>query len=65
MDLTSATWRKSSHSTQNGSCVEVARPVGAVAVRDSTDPNGPHLTFTPAGWQAFLRQIKCQQPSQP
>ena len=31
MDLTHANWRKSSYSTQNGSCVEVARPPGAAA----------------------------------
>ena len=60
MDLTHANWRKSSHSTQNGSCVEVARTPGAttVAVRDSQDPHGPALTFTVGDWQAFLRLIK-------
>ncbi len=37
MDLTGATWRKSSYSSANGgNCVEVARNLpGAVAVRDS------------------------------
>ena len=60
MDLTHANWRKSSYSTQNGSCVEVARTTGttAVAVRDSQDPCGPALTFTASDWQTFLRQIK-------
>ena len=60
MDLTHANWRKSSHSTQNGSCVEVARTRGSagVAVRDSQDPHGPALTFTASDWQAFLRHIK-------
>jgi Domain of unknown function (DUF397) len=67
MDLTHATWRKSSYSTQNGSCVEIAPAPGAaaVAVRDSTDPHGPRLTFTPAAWQAFLHQIKHRQPHRP
>ena len=60
MDPTHANWRKSSHSTQNGSCVEVARTpdATAVAVRDSQDPHGPALTFTASHWQAFLRQIR-------
>ena len=59
MDLTHANWRKSSYSTQNGSCVEVARTPGAtIAVRDSQEPHGPVLTFTATDWQAFLRHIK-------
>jgi len=65
MDLTHASWRKSSYSTQNGSCVEIAHTPSAVAVRDSTDPNGPWLAFTPADWWAFLRQIKHRQPYPP
>ncbi|MEV4253309.1 DUF397 domain-containing protein [Spirillospora sp. NPDC049652] len=40
-------WRKSSHSTDNGGdCVELADLVTFVGVRDSTDPEGPHLTMT-------------------
>ncbi len=60
MDLTHANWRKSSYSTQNGSCVEVRRTPGtaAVAVRDSQDPHGPALTFTASDWRAFLCQVK-------
>ena len=65
MDLTHANWRKSSYSTQNGSCVEVARTAGAtaVAVRDSHDPHGPALTFTANDWQTFLRHTKHSQSS--
>jgi hypothetical protein len=59
MDLTSAEWRKSSFSTNNGNCVEVARNlVGIVAVRDSKDPDGPRLVFTPAEWQAFTAGVR-------
>jgi hypothetical protein len=29
-----------------------------VAVRDSKDPDGPRLAFTPVGWQAFTGLIK-------
>jgi hypothetical protein len=39
--------------------VEVARNLpGAVAVRDSKDPDGPKLTFTPDEWVAFTAGIK-------
>jgi hypothetical protein len=63
MDLTPRTWRKSSYSGANsGNCVEVAGApydgaARTVAVRDSRDPHGPALAFTPAGWQAFTRRI--------
>jgi Domain of unknown function (DUF397) len=56
MDLTSAEWRKASYSSSNGgNCVEVAGNLpGIVAVRDSKDPDGPALTFTPSEWRAFV-----------
>jgi hypothetical protein len=39
-------------------CVAVARPgSGPVAVRDSKDPNGPVLKFTPEAWATFLADI--------
>ena len=60
MDLTGAEWRKSSWSSGNGgTCVEVSRNLpGAVAVRDSKDPDGPKLTFAPDEWVAFTAGIK-------
>ena len=60
MDLSRAEWRKSSWSGGNGGdCVEVARNLsGAVAVRDSKDPDGPKLTFAPDEWVAFTAGIK-------
>ena len=59
-DLTGSNWRESSHSTANGgNCVEVAGDgPGVVAVRDSKDPDGPGLTFTPADWSAFIASLK-------
>ena len=56
-DLSRAEWRKSSYSA-NGSCVEVARNLpGIIAVRDSKDPAGPALIFTPAEWDAFTAGV--------
>ncbi|MGA5818429.1 DUF397 domain-containing protein [Kitasatospora sp. NPDC094028] len=47
-------WRKSSHSGGQGACVEIAGPTaGAVAVRDSKDPEGPQLRFSADAWRAF------------
>jgi Domain of unknown function (DUF397) len=60
MDVGHVTWRKSSYSGNNGGgCVEVARGhAAAVAVRDSKDPDGPKLAFTPADWRQFIHLIK-------
>jgi hypothetical protein len=58
MDLTGAIWRKASYST-TGNCVEVARNLpGLVAVRDSKDPDGSALIFTPDEWQTFTASVK-------
>lgn len=56
MDLTRAIWRTSTRSGSNGGhCVEVALNLpGTVAVRDSKNPEGPALAFTPDEWRAFL-----------
>ena len=54
------TWRKSTFSGANGSdCVEVAAlPGGGHAVRDSKNPAGPQLRFTPSEWAAFTAGVK-------
>nr|WP_245547028.1 DUF397 domain-containing protein [Nocardia brevicatena] len=54
-DPSMARWFKSSYSESNGQCVEVAHFAdGMVGVRDSKNPTGPALIFTPAEWDAFL-----------
>lgn len=58
-DLTSATWRKSSHSNSGGGdCVEVADGfAGVVPVRDSKRPDGPALVFPASAWQLFVGDL--------
>ncbi|WP_093168195.1 DUF397 domain-containing protein [Sinosporangium album] len=60
MDLSGAQWQKSSRSGDNGgNCVEVARNIsGVVAVRDSKNPGGAVLVFSPDEWKAFVGGVK-------
>lgn len=53
-------WIKSSYSGPNGGdCVELGLGVpDAVPVRDSKDPSGPALAFTPAAWSAFVSAVR-------
>lgn len=64
-----AGWRKSSHSGDGNSCVEVAvtpnesgQQAGGrrlIGVRDTTcDGRGPVLEFGSAAWSEFLGQVK-------
>jgi hypothetical protein len=47
-------WLKSEASTASGQCVEIASAVGKIAIRDSKDPDGPILVYTPTEFSAFL-----------
>lgn len=59
VSLGQAEWRKSSYSGQSGDCVEVAGTLpGAVAVRDSKDPEGAAIVLAPTAWRALARRVK-------
>ncbi|MFH8382634.1 DUF397 domain-containing protein [Kitasatospora sp. NPDC018058] len=52
-------WKKATASNPNDNCVEVADGVtGLVPVRDSKDPHGPALSFTPEAWHSFIAGIR-------
>ncbi|GGJ26879.1 DUF397 domain-containing protein [Streptomyces brasiliensis] len=54
-----ARWIKSRRSNAEGNCVEVAPLVdGAIALRNSRDPDGPALVYTSAELAAFLAGAK-------
>lgn len=69
MDLGKIEWRKSSYSGSENECVEVAMAPQAsspftstgkprlILMRDSKDPDGPHLRFTPDEWRIFRASI--------
>lgn len=57
-DLSRAVWRVSSYTGGNGDCTEVAKLPGLVAVRDSKDPYGPTLAFSPQEMRVFLEEVK-------
>ncbi|MER7585555.1 DUF397 domain-containing protein [Kitasatospora sp. NPDC097691] len=60
VDLTNASWRKSSYSGGGGGqCIEVADGFDAVMpVRDSKDPSGPALLFSSSAWQSFVTAVR-------
>jgi hypothetical protein len=61
IDLSRAEWHKSSYSSQDGNCVEVAQNLpGVVAVRDSKNPDGSVLVVTLEEWREFLSSLKNQ-----
>jgi Domain of unknown function (DUF397) len=46
-------WR-TARASGGGGCVEVARRGGLIAVRDSKNPEGAVLMYTPHEWDCFL-----------
>ncbi|WP_330228514.1 DUF397 domain-containing protein [Nocardia sp. NBC_00508] len=58
VDLSTAKWFKSTRSAGGSECVEIAfLDGGMVGVRDSKNPTGPALVFTPTEWDAFATGV--------
>ncbi|WP_149264807.1 DUF397 domain-containing protein [Actinomadura sp. K4S16] len=53
-------WRKSSYSggVNDEACVELARLGQGVGVRDSKDPNGPHLDLGSRAFGGLVARIR-------
>ncbi|MEU0049058.1 DUF397 domain-containing protein [Streptomyces sp. NPDC006309] len=60
IDLSAASWRKSSYSNQDGgACLEVSDDFDTVVpVRDSKVPHGPVLVFPAGGWSTFVAAVR-------
>ncbi|MCC3333302.1 DUF397 domain-containing protein [Nocardia abscessus] len=59
VDLAGAQWFKSSRSSAQEACVEVAwLEAGQVGVRDSKNPTGPALIFAPGQWDSFAAGVR-------
>jgi hypothetical protein len=61
-ELARASWRKSSRSGSSANCIETCRLTdGLIAVRDSKNPSGTVLIFTPGEWEAFTHGVCARQ----
>ncbi|MEU4199577.1 DUF397 domain-containing protein [Streptomyces sp. NPDC045470] len=58
MTTESPRWFKSSYSDNGGACIEIATNLlathGIIPVRDSKNPNGPHLTLSADAWSGLV-----------
>ncbi len=53
-----ATWLRSSRCGVEGQCVEVAHDGQYIALRDSKDPHGPIIRYSPVAWTAFQTAVQ-------
>ena len=51
-------WVVSSHSANNGNCVEVAHTPGVMFVRDTKDRTGPVLSVPADTWHGFMHALR-------
>lgn len=51
-------WRKARRSMGNGNCVEISTTGAEVIVRDSQDPVGPMIAYSPGSWRTFAREAR-------
>jgi hypothetical protein len=51
-------WRKALRSVGNGNCVEVGPVAAGVVVRDSKDPDGLVIRYSPNSWELFITQAQ-------
>lgn len=51
-------WRKSTHSSAQSECVEVADNIAhVVGIRDSKNPNGSVHAVSRTAWRAFVQAV--------
>ncbi|PJE94758.1 DUF397 domain-containing protein [Streptomyces carminius] len=51
-------WFKSSHSMQNGDCVEARRVRNGMEIRDSKRADSPRLRLGADSWTVFLTGVR-------
>lgn len=62
MDHGIGRWFKSSYSGGSGTeCVEVADLAAVVGVRDSTRPQGPHISISLVAWAGFIAGMRARR----
>lgn len=58
VDFSDAEWRRASDATDDSlSQVEIAYKDGMYGMRDSRNPDGDILVFTPGEWDAFVKGV--------
>jgi hypothetical protein len=57
-DRAQANWRKSKTCQADGGCVELSAGSTVVLMRNSTDPDGPVLTFDRETFEVFLDDVR-------
>jgi hypothetical protein len=58
VELLSTEWRKARRSMGNGNCVEISTIGAEVIVRDSKDPIGPVIVYSPGSWRRFASEAR-------